>query len=417
MHRVGEILESTHENDWRWVPTNLNAADVATRTTYPVNYSPDNMWIQGPQFLLTAEEEWPKSIESGPQVNTEEEKRRFCMAVIATKIIDFNRFSSYFRLQRPIGWVLRFAKISRKKPNNGIFELTTSELHKAEVVICRLVQREVYSDEIDELGMSDNVSKSSPIASLTPRLNADGVLCVFGRIDYAMALPESTRRPIILPFRHVVTELIVMWYHHKSFHQNDDLVVNEVRRKFWIPHLRAAVKRAKSNCQQCKNNRAKPKPPIMGQLPVDRLQPYVRPFTYTGLDYFGPMYVTIGRRREKRWAALFTCLTTRAIHIELAADLSTDACIICIRNFVNRRGVPVKIRSDMGTNFVGADGELQRASDLFDHNFIQSELATKNITWEFNCPANPSSGGCWERLVQSTKKVLEKCLPSSRDFA
>ncbi len=91
---------------------------------------------------------------------------------------------------------------------------------------------------------------------------------------------------------------------------------------------------------------------------MDRLTPYVRPFSYSGLDYFGPVNVTIGRRNEKRWIALFTCLTIRAkiraVHIELAANLSIDACLICIRNFVNRRGVPVQIRSDNGTNFLGA---------------------------------------------------------------
>lgn len=95
--------------------------------------------------------------------------------------------------------------------------------------------------------------------------------------------------------------------------------------------------------------------PIKGQLPYDCLTPFMRPFSYTGLDYFGPINVTIGRRHEKRWVALFTCMTTRAVHLELAADLSSDSCILCIKNFINLRGVPVKIRSDNGTNFVGAD--------------------------------------------------------------
>lgn len=81
----------------------------------------------------------------------------------------------------------------------------------------------------------------------------------------------------------------------------------------------------------------------MGQLPIDRLTPHVRAFTFTGLDYFGPINITIGRRTEKRWIAFFTCLTVRAVHIEIARDLSADQCILCVRNFINIRGVPSRI--------------------------------------------------------------------------
>lgn len=152
---------------------------------------------------------------------------------------------------------------------------------------------------------------------------------------------------------------------------------------------------------------AKPKPMAMGQLPVERLTPYVRPFTYTGLDFFGPVSVSIGRRHEKRWVALFTCLTIRAVHLEVAADLSTDACIICIRNFCNLRGTPKQIRSDNGTNFVGANNEIRRLDDFLDTGAILRETATKGIDWIFNCPSNPEAGGAWERLVQSAKRVLK----------
>ena len=409
MHRIGEILDSTCENDWRWLPTKMNAADAATRTTYPVAYTANNIWISGPAFLHQDEENWPTQINTN--FTTDEEKRNICLTVVKKRLINYSNFSKYPRLVRTIAWLFRFEDITRKTVEYCEFtELTASEVKRGEVALCKIVQAEVYASEISELKEHVTVSSSSHISSLSPGLNADGLICVYGRIDYALAVPEATRHPIILPTHHYVTELLISWYHQKQFHQNDELVVNEIRRKFWVPNLRQAVKKAKSNCQQCKNERVKPKPPMMGQLPIDRLQPYVRPFTYTGLDYFGPIYVTIGRRKEKRWAALFTCLTIRAVHVELAADLSTDACLICIRNFVNRRGVPVKIRSDMGTNFVGADGELRRVSDLFDYNHIQRELATRNITWEFNCPANPSSGGCWERLVKSIKRVLASTL-------
>lgn len=140
----------------------------------------------------------------------------------------------------------------------------------------------------------------------------------------------------------------------------------------------------------------------MGQLPVDRLSPYVRAFSYTGLDYFGPVIVSIGRRREKRWVALFTCLTIRAIHLEVARDLSTDSVILCLRNFVNRRGIPVRIRSDRGTNFIGAS----KVEWLQVSNDVERECTRRGIEWVFNQPADPSAGGAWERMVQSVKRVL-----------
>lgn len=108
--------------------------------------------------------------------------------------------------------------------------------------------------------------------------------------------------------------------------------------------------------------------------------------------------------------ALFTCLTVRAVHIELAYDLSTDACIIAIRNFINRRGVPVRLRSDNGKNFVGANEEAKKFSEVFDCERVQDELASKGIQWWFNCPVNPSEGGVWERMVQCVKRVLRQTL-------
>lgn len=158
----------------------------------------------------------------------------------------------------------------------------------------------------------------------------------------------------------------------------------------------------KNSCQVCKNRNAAPRPPLMGQLPIDRLSPYVRPFTYTGVDCLGPYNVSIGRRSEKRWVALFTCMTIRAVHVEMAKDLSTDACILYIRNFINRRGRPLRIRSDRGTNFIGASKE----TIVIDNTRLAEECTRQGIQWVFNVPANPAAGGIWERMVRYIKNVL-----------
>ena len=113
-------------------------------------------------------------------------------------------------------------------------------------------------------------------------------------------------------------------------------------------------------CQVCKIQRAKPKAPKEAALPQCRLTLYIRPFTFTGMDYFGPMTLTVRRRHEKRYGVLFTCMTTHAVHLEIAASLTTDSAILAIRRLIDRQE-PKEIFSDNSTNFRGADAELRRA--------------------------------------------------------
>lgn len=152
----------------------------------------------------------------------------------------------------------------------------------------------------------------------------------------------------------------------------------------------------------------------MGKLPTDRLTPYVRPFTYTGVDYFGPVNITIGRRHEKRWVALFTCLTIRAVHLEVAFDLSTDACILAIRNFINRRGTPLKIRSDNGMNFVGVDQEAKRFEEVFDVARIQENCRQRALTGSSIAhiiQQKAAYGNEWSNVSKRFYELLSKKLP------
>ncbi|XP_062716297.1 uncharacterized protein LOC134291907 [Aedes albopictus] len=127
-----------------------------------------------------------------------------------------------------------------------------------------------------------------------------------------------------------------------------------------------------------------------------------------GVDYFGPMLVTVGRRTEKRWGVLATCLTIRAIHLELAHTLTTDSCILALRNIMARRGTPAIIFSDRGTNFQGASKELKDIMQNIDQERLMEEFTTPNTEWSFIPPASPHMGGAWERLIRSVKSNLRK---------
>lgn len=114
----------------------------------------------------------------------------------------------------------------------------------------------------------------------------------------------------------------------------------------------------------------------MADLPNARLAAYSRPFTHVGIDYFGPMEVCVGRRVEKRWGMLAACMTTRAVHIEIAHSLNTASCVMAIRNMIARRGVPRHIYCDRGTNFVGTSKELNRVKEELDLEVMMREFTS-----------------------------------------
>ncbi|XP_067634860.1 uncharacterized protein [Eurosta solidaginis] len=329
----------------------------------------------------------------------------------SNNLIDFNRFSTYIRLKRATAWVFRFIDRTRgRSSGDGHFGLTSDKLNTAEAYLCRQSQLADYAMELKQLQDNQAVSHESPIRDLLPYLDTNSVMRVGGRIQAASWLPLDAIHPIVLPPKHRVTLLIVSHYHRKMKHQNTEATIGEVRQKFWVANIRQVLRRVINSCAECKIARCQPVTPIMGRLPEDRVTPYVRPFSYTGLDYFGPIMVTIGRRTEKRWVAFFTCLSVRAIHLEIAHDLSTDSCILAIRNFINRRGVPVRMRSDNGKNFVGADREAKRFDEVFDCGRVGDELSSKGIQWVFNCAHNPAEDGIWERMVRCVKRVLNHTL-------
>ena len=146
----------------------------------------------------------------------------------------------------------------------------------------------------------------------------------------------------------------------------------------------------------------------MGPLPTERLQINKPPFSTTGVDYFGPIIIKRGKytRRNsvqvKRYGAVFTCLTTRAAHLEVAGDLSTECFILSLRRFIARRGHPNVLYSDNGLNFVGANNELHKLISSFDTNKINNFLKD-NTEWKFIPPNSPWMGDCWESIVKIIK--------------
>ena len=150
----------------------------------------------------------------------------------------------------------------------------------------------------------------------------------------------------------------------------------------------------------------------MADLPEDRVQP-APPFSYCAADYFGPWYVKEGRRPVKRYGVLFTCLASRAVHLEVANSLTADSFINAYRRFVGRRGPVRQIRSDQGTNFVGARNELYQSLSEQENDKVRQELLKRNCDWvvyKMNVPHASHMGGIWERQIRTVRNILTALL-------
>lgn len=388
--RITEILTETTPEDWYWVATEENIADVVTKPRINLDMGE---WFGGPPLLHgwtelmkpgvphktrspTADDEFVHEV----HVHGENNPRR-----------NWDEYKSLDELKAVIAHGKRFLSF-RRSGRTG--QLAGDELDAAEMVAVRWAQQESYADEMELLqGPNREMPKSSPLHSLSIGVDPDGVLRLDGRVQNLL-IPFEARNPAILPRRHALSYLLVKDMHEKMRHANAETVLNELRQRYLIIGLRTLIKEVSKQCQRCKIRKARPRPPQMGCLPDARTAIFIRPFSYCGVDYFGPMLVTVGRSNQPRWGVLFTCLTIRAVHLEIVHSLDTDSCVMAIRNFIARRGWPKEMWSDNGTCF-------KAAAPLFPE-----------MIWNFNPPTASHMGGAWERLVRSVRATAEAVMSS-----
>lgn len=309
----------------------------------------------------------------------------------------------------------KIKKLARRPINSILVPLNQEEYEMAEIVLWKLAQRDAFGEEIAILLRNQKsateewlkMDKKSVLYKLAPFLDEFQVLRVDGRLSEAEFMPYDTRFPIILPSHHPVTNILIDQLHCRFGHAFKDTVVNELRNRFHVPKARSCVSKVIERCQTCKVKKSQPYIPRMAPLPIERLTPFVRPFSYVGIDYFGPVDVVVGRHGEKRWIVLFTCLSVRAVHLEVAYKLDTASCIMAIRRFVLRRGPPITIFSDNGTNLKAANKELQEQIKRID-TACANVFTNARTRWRFNPPSAPHMGGVWERMVRSVKQVMSE---------
>ena len=248
-------------SQWRHCPGSLNAADDASRGLSVHQLLSSKRWSSGPAFLSEPEEEWPQAdFGELPEDDLEVKNEKAIFTVTASGKLHelLVRYSSWAVLQKRVAWLLKFkAYLQHRRDNNmddSVKYLTTEDLEKATSSIVKLVQNEVYQEEIGDLRKRGNVKSSSGIVRLRPVL-VHGILRVGGRISEAPIALEA-KFPMIVPPKHHVTQLLIQAFHQKLAHAGQDHILARLREHFWIPKGRSAVPKVVRSCLTCKKQRA-----------------------------------------------------------------------------------------------------------------------------------------------------------------
>lgn len=423
-NRVAEIRRHSSMSQWFHIDGKSNPADVLSRGC-AIKDLPSN-WVSGPDFLYRHKCDWPVTIL--PSTNAERNvtpDENEVLPVTSNVVISHEgdvihpldkliaHYGSFYSLKKAVCWLLR--ALTHLKGNvieMHVGPLTMPELKHAESVLLTHVQSVTYEVELENLKRNEPVQKSSPIIRLDPMLY-DGLIVVGGRLRHSSE-HVIAKHPVIVPSKHQVAHMIVSDVHNYA-HLGVEWTLSHVRRKYWITDARSIIKRVKKTCVTCKKLYAPPEQQKMADLPTERCEPYLPPFTHVGFDIFGNYYVKFGRSQAKRYCVIFTCFNTRAVHIEVIESLETDAFINALVRFVARRGSPSKVFCDNASTFLGARNELSKSLRQLNRDKIVQTARRLDIEWVFNVPLASHHGGVWERLIRTVRRVLAAIIhPDSR---
>lgn len=406
-NRVQKIRNLTKPEQWHHIETDINPADYSSRGLSATELK-ESTWFSGPDFLwksnLTVSSHPAPTLQTGdPEVRTISLHTQTC-----------SNFDLDSRLAHISNWncaVRAIARIRRcvsKRGNDLTKKLTVQETQEAETIIIKGVQKQAFSAEFAQLSTKKSLPSTSSLFHTDPFLH-DGIIRVGGRLNNS-SLSIGEKHPIILPKHCHITRLIIADCHQKTQHQGRGITLNRVRSQgYWIVGGSREVASVIKGCVVCRKLRGQNHGQKMAALPNERLEP-TPPFTYVGMDCFGPFLVKNGRREMKRYGLLLTCFCSRAVHVEMLDDLSTDSFINSLRCFIALRGAVREIRSDRGTNFVGASNELKNALKEVSINKIERFLMDVQCDFVFNTPNASHTGGLWERQIRSLRNVLNATL-------
>lgn len=416
-NRVSQINSSMNQISWRYVPSEMNCADVASRGAIASELLQHKLWWD-PQWLHEASDQWPRDCLELPLDLPGLQAVTVNVGTVESQFDLIERFSSFERLVNVTAYLLRFVRNCKHKVKT-YGNITVSERKTAMTRLIRYVQGVHFKSELMALKLG------KPIRTPLRRLNLfidegknNNILRVGGRIK-ASNLPYDARHQVLLPGKCRFTELLVSYYHQIHCHVGANTLASILSRFYWIVSARRITRFVTFRCIQCYRSQARPTQPFMADLPADRVRG-VRAFLGVGTDFAGPFYIKTSSLRNARiqkcYLCIFVCLATKAVHLEVVSDLSVEAFLATFTRFTSRRGLPSLIRSDCGTNFTGTDRFLKELYIFLRDNQseIERKLTVQNITWLFNAPASPNHGGLFESAVKSAKTHARRVLGETR---
>ena len=408
----------------RYVPTDQNPADLLTRgLTLDIFKKNFDFWIYGPEWIRKDVVVWPvsnlsclsnasKSVvlativdgepEGEPEVESEEP--------LIVPVVLFDKFEKYSQLLAVTSAVLRACALFKGLSEEKMMTQwgSTDYLHCSRVHLLQVMQQQCFPDELEYLKNSKNRRVPDLVNNLNLYLDKNHLLRSDGRIGKTRYFDKDIINPILLAKEHPLSSKIVEDCHRRCKHLGIQATLNLVRLSgFWIPKPYQSIKKILANCSICKKfNSLAFKYPRVTNLPKHRVD-LIRPFLHTGLDYTGHVFVRQNNRDIKMYLLIFTCLSIRAIHIELVPDMTTNQFVLALVRFVNLYGIPSHIYSDNDRSIIAG---VNLVSKVFASNEFKEKFDKFNIKHIRIPMYSPWVGATWERMIKTLKCCLAKTL-------
>ena len=392
--RRDRICKLTDATQWRYIPTHLNPADIGTRPISVENLQKSD-WIKGPDFLHQNILAIPDITENQP-----------------THHVLFTAPSRSFFLTKT-----RFATeniTTGAMWKQLVADAQTDHQFPDEKAASRHVEKQMQLAAWPH-GLS-SIKKLKPhlkrqIMTKTPFIDPhDGLLKVGGRLELS-DLTFGRKHPTLIPDTET-GDALIGYLHSLIDHQGRKVSSATIRENGYYPvGGRKRIDRIIAPCIYCRILRAPTMTQKMADLPEHRLH-RTPPFYHCGIDVFGHFLIRHGKPTranpgtQKVWVLLFSCLYSRAVHLEILDSMDTPSFKMAFQRFQAVRGECAYLRSDAGSNFVGARNEQGELSDDLV-NQVKTNWEQQGKTWDLNPPLASHFGGVWERAIGQVRQIIE----------